>query len=314
MRLEPLYADLRKLMEDERRDFFWSDATLSVSAYRAEEFAASERQLVGTVKNALIDAAAARDISLTLNPERPDLCFDVRVMDGQVVVALDLAGRPMHQRGYRHQAGEAPLREDVAAMLVMLCRHDSRKEALLDPMAGAGTIAIEAACMAVGRTIWCSGREPSAARFPALRELWTERAAPLFVGTEPLILTNDRDPELSQVALRNAQTAGVGPWIRARVGDFRDWRPADVLAELRSKGLEGGVIVCNPPYGHRVGAGSELGLLYRDLGAWCRRFRGFRAGMIVANPEFRDAFGMRPRISKPVRNGALKATFHLFDL
>src|SRR5690606_728822 len=105
-------------------------------------------------------------LELVVDPARPDVWIDVRMLDGQIIVSVDLAGRPMHQRGYRHLSGVAPVREDVAALMLMLARYDSRSDILIDPMGGAGTIAIEAACMATGRGVWCSGYVPACSKLP----------------------------------------------------------------------------------------------------------------------------------------------------
>ena len=69
----------------------------------------------------------------------------------------------------------------------------------------------------------------------------------------------------------------------------------------------------NPPYGERLG-GEDLEKLYRDLGHWCVQFAGWRAAFLVANPAFEGAFGGRPRIRKPLRNGPLRGYFYLYDL
>lgn len=314
-RLEPLYADLLEHMARDERRYIWDGAKISVQAYGVEEFAAGERQIVGTVKNALIAGAAARNLALTLEPEHPDLLFGVRMPgEGRVLVSLDLAGRPMNQRGYRMQQGEAPLREDVAAQLVMMTRHDARREALIDPMAGSGTIAIEAACMAKGRPNWQSGRIPSASRLPDFAEAFAKRAEPLFADTQPLIFCNEILPEMCEALSRNAQTAGEEHSLEIREGDFRNWRPAEIMEQIAAKGGDPtrGVILTNPPYGVRMGG--DLPRLYQDFSRWCRGFPGWRVGVIVDNGDFESIVGGRPVVKKPVRNGAIKANFLMYEL
>ncbi|MDX2053504.1 MAG: hypothetical protein SFV15_13985 [Polyangiaceae bacterium] len=315
-RLEPLYADLLSQMEKDDRLYLWDGATISVQAYGVDDFAAGERQVVGTVKNALIAGAATRNLTLTVDPDHPDLVFSVRMpAPDRVLISLDLAGRPMNQRGYRVESGEAPLREDVAAQLVMMTRHDARTEALVDPMAGSGTIAIEAACMAQGRYNWQSGRTPSAARLPEFAEHFASRAEPLFEDTKPLIFCSEILPNMCEVLRKNADTAGEARSIEIHAGDFRDWRAEDIFAQIAAKGgnPSRGVILTNPPYGHRMG--TNLPQLYHDFARWCRGFPGWRVGVIVANDgEFERAVGGRPSVVKPVRNGALKADFLMYEL
>lgn len=328
-RLEPLYAELRAQMQQQVGGWYWSGATFSVSAPGVRDFAAGERQVVGTVKNALIDGAADRGVTLCVQPERPDLSLDVRLVNDELLVSVDLAGRPMHQRGYRHAAGAAPLREDLAALMLMALRFDGRHECLVDPMAGSGTIGIEAAAMASARPVWCSGRSPLGMRLPALSEHWPHQAGSLFADTRAAVLLNELDPRLAAIAQRNAKTAGVERQLEVRVGDFRSLERRSVLEFCDDHGLSGarGLILCNPPYGERLGApppggsasvgGREaqaLRRLYAELGRWCRQFRGWRAGFLVANPDFELGFGLRPVSKRPMRNGPLRAVLYTYEL
>ncbi|HET6339669.1 MAG TPA: hypothetical protein VFG30_40945, partial [Polyangiales bacterium] len=143
-RLSPLFDDVVSLALPRIARWLWPDAKISVYALNVKSFAAGERQIVGTVKNALIEAASRKGFEVTVDGEKPDVVFSVRGDDDLVRVSIDLAGRPMNQRGYRRDAGLAPLREDLAAVLLMLARYDARQDVLIDPMAGSGTIAIEA--------------------------------------------------------------------------------------------------------------------------------------------------------------------------
>lgn len=313
-RLEPLYSDIQGLVRDAPHESLVSGYGLSVSAFGVRDFGAGERQVVGTVKNAITDGAQARGVRLHLEPDRPDLRIDVRLVEGYVSVALDLAGRPMHQRGYRQLSSAAPLREDVAAQLLMLSRFDARKEALIDPMAGSGTIGIEAACMAAARPNWCSGRKPVCEAWPLLANVFGERAKPLFSDTEPAIFLNDVQPECEEIARRNADIAGVLGSLSCTTGDLFDVAPNVWKERVRGSGKESALLLCNPPYGERLGRDQELTQLYRQLGRYCQQLRGFRVGMLVANPAFQDCFGLKPILRKPVPNGPLDAVFYLYDL
>lgn len=313
-RLEPLYESLRTAVESDTRPWL-SDATISVQAFSVEDFAAGSRQVVGTVKNALVDGAARHNVELTVDPDSPKLLFDVRLVEGQVSVSLDLAGRAMHQRGYRQVSGVAPLREDLAAMLVMLTRHDSRREVLLDPMAGSGTIAIEAANMAKARYNWASGRAPACAKMKVFEAEFASHRRALFADTEPLVIANEPDALTAQIALRNIETAGVAPNCQLWQRDFRGISLDSVRSLAADTGFDttSGVILSNPPYGERLNP-DDLNVLYRDLGRWCRLFPGWRAGFLVANPDFEFHFGARADVKKPMLNGPLKANFYLYQL
>ena len=328
-RLEPLYAELFEAVLADTRAWAWDGARISVLAFHPRSVEAGERQVVGTVKNALIDGARARGTRLEVDAEQPDLTFHVRSYeDGEehvLTVSIDLAGWPLHHRGYRTQSGEAPIREDLAAALVMLSRHDSRQECLVDPMAGAGTIIVEAAHMAQGKALWTSGRAPTAASHPLLKSAFVGLGKPLFADSKPALFAAEVDPETRAVLQTTLETAGVLPQVTIHDGDFREWDPALIQTQARQAGYESGVILTNPPYGARLNwTVDQLADLYRDLGNWCSHFPGYRAGFIVGEPNeedgvvrahlFQDQFGGRPRITKPLRNGPLRALFMLYDL
>lgn len=320
-RLEPLYDDVRNWLEQDDRDLFDEGMSISVETHFVEQFAAGERQVVGAVKNALLDGMKSRGIALSVDPHHPDVVVDVRLREDAIVVSFDLAGGPLHQRGYRLRSGDAPLREDIAALMVMLARHDSRTEALLDPMAGAGTIGIEAASLASARPGFCGPRTPPAGATKWLGETLNRLAfehltEPLFADTRACVLLNDAEADAIEAAQQNAERAGVTTALAYRVGDFRDWTRRTVQDTLRRHEFDaaGGVILCNPPYGHRLGESSQLAELYRDLWDWCRQFQGFRAGFVVTDPQPLLSVAPRPRMTKPLRNGPLKVTFLLFDV
>jgi putative N6-adenine-specific DNA methylase len=308
-RLEPLYDELVAAVAADDRDWLQSGIAISVRARNLGAFAAGERQVVGAVKNAIIDGARARGLEVRVDADDPDVPIAVRMHDETLTLSLDLAGVPMNQRGYRQDGGEAPVRETLAAALVMLCRHDARSEALVDPMAGSGTIPIEAALMAKAAPLWLAGRAPAAHRIPGFGP--APVTGELFADTEASVFAADIDAAAVTRARRAAQRAGVN--LRVAHTDFRDLAPADVRAALGERARRG-VILCNPPYGERLGAGSDLSPLYRDLGAWCRHFRGWRAGFLITGDVFPHAFGGRPRIEKPIRAGGLSARFLLYDL
>ena len=314
-RLEPLYQELADAVALEQRPWLQEGTRFSIAPFNLEPFAAGARQVVGVAKNALIDGAARRGVGLVLDPDDPQLRFDLRLHGHAVVLSLDLAGRPMNQRGYRSETGVAPLRENLAAVLVMLARHDARRQVLLDPMAGSGTIAIEAACMARGRPVWVDPRRPAAEDIEPVAGHCQQPSGSLFADTRPLVLANELDPQIARVARRNMANAGVERYIHFGQGDFRDLVPDRVRAIAAEAGFDPGqgLILSNPPYGERLSPGL-LVEFYRDLGAWCAGFPGWRAAFLVANPDFEAAFGSRPRIKKPLNNGPLRGYFYLYDL
>jgi 23S rRNA G2445 N2-methylase RlmL len=304
-RLEPLYDDLVADIRADARALWRDGDGISVEARRVEEFAAGERQVVGTVKNALVDAARMRGARLHVDPERPASRWIAHRSDaGELTVSLDLGGGSLSQRGWRRSAGDAPLREHLAAVLLMLARFDPRVDALVDPMCGAGTIPIEAvlAARAVPRPVPGS----------------TRAAAPLYPDAAPLVIGCDLDLNVLAAARDNARAAGVAAdvvWQRADVAALRPALVEEIAAE-RGKSAARGLLLSNPPYGERL-ADADLAVLYRAVAETCRRFHGWRAGFLVGNPLLEEAFRPvlgRPRIKKPLANANLRAYFYLYEI
>lgn len=314
-RLEPLYEDLLDQVRRDTRGWFAPGLGVSVDARRVDAFAAGERQIVGTVKNAILDGAAARGVKLHVAPEEPDLLMDVRLREGVLTISVDLAGRAMHMRGYRRAGGTAPLKENLAAVLVMLGRHHAQTEPLVDPMCGSGTIAIEAAAMGIGKPVWVPPRVPSCERLSVFKPACEQQVLPLFPNTRPLVFANEIDEATAGSCRDHVRRAGVQDYVQCMRGDFRGLDPTRIAARCREHGVSAaqGLILGNPPYGERLSP-PELRELYRDLGRWCRQFRGWRAAFLVANPEFEPAFGGRARIKKPLTNARLRSTFLMYDL
>lgn len=269
-RLEPLYDELVEDIAGDARAWLWPGATISVRVRNVDDFAAGPRQIVGTVKNAILDGARARDLEVAVDPHQPDIEIVARMQDDVLTVSIDLAGTSMSQRGYRTSAGAAPLREHLAAVLCMLGRHDARSEVLVDPMCGSGTICIEAALMARGmvRGGMSEGqdpgrREPAMMRIPFLagrlgdagldagesagdgqdkvdevggdspraRLAALATGPALFGDTVPRIIGGDIDPHVLRAARDNAARAGVDRLVAWNRGDFSELSPARV-AEL----------------------------------------------------------------------------------
>jgi 23S rRNA G2445 N2-methylase RlmL len=309
-RLEPLYDELvADISRDSRK--LWRDGDgISVEVRRVENFPAGERQIVGTVKNALVDAAGRRGMRLHVDPNRPATRWVARIDDkNEMVISVDLGGGSLSQRGWRREAGEAPLREHLAAVLLMLARFDPRSDTLVDPMCGAGTIAIEA--------IHAARAMPREA--PGLAALGLDRPAqPLFGDSEPLVIGCDIDIEVLAAARDNARLARVADRIIWQRADVARLEPETIhaIANERGRTIENGLILSNPPYGERLDE-HDLEEIYGALAETCARFRGWRAGFLVGSPLLEDVFFRvigRPRIKKPLANANLRAYFYLYEL
>jgi putative N6-adenine-specific DNA methylase len=311
-RLEPLYDDLIADIAQDTRALWRDGDGISVEARRVDEFAAGERQIVGTVKNALIDAAAKQGKRLHVDPQGADTRWVVRLDDNhELVVSIDLGGGSLSQRGWRREAGDAPLREHLAAVLLMLARFDPRNDVLVDPMCGAGTIPIEAIHLA----------RATPRMIPTLRALGlaTVKPEPLYADATPLVVGCDLELDVLAAARDNARAAGVGDaitWQRTDVAELRPEMIAQIAKERGREPPKTGVILSNPPYGERLDD-HDLSVLYRVIAETCQRFRGWRAAFLVGNPlleqEFYRVLG-KPRIKKPLANANLRAYFYLYEL
>ena len=321
-RLEPLFDDLLPLAAAEDRLGAAPRLSVSVEVRGVADFPAGPLQVRGVVKNALVEGFARRGVEVAVDAESPDVQLIARRSGPEgarrMVVSIDIGGGPRHRRGDRVAMVEAPFRETMAAQLVQLSRWDPRTEVLVDPMAGGGTIPIEAAHLATGDPV----RQPkdvALTRLPVGVGLPSE-AVPLFPGTVARILCSDVDQAMVPFMIGNLRAAGLtGPAredaIVVQRIDVREITP-DVVWKLLPGPRSGGVFCFNPPYGHRLtpaGGEEELLELYRETGRVFARFPGWRAAVFVANASFIDAFGHEPVMTKPASNASLKGWFLLFQ-
>jgi putative N6-adenine-specific DNA methylase len=325
VRLEPLFAELLAALRSDERLPGARTLRFSVDLGAAHDFEASPLQLRGVAKNATVEALAARGVAATVDATAPEVVFVARRAgtpeDRRTVLGIDLGGGARHRRGARVAGGPAPLRETMAAQLIMLSRWDARSEPLVDPMAGSGTIPIEAAGLAVGAAIRHPAELPFH-RLAAFAGLPTE-TPDLFPGTVPRILALDVDAECIPAMVGNLRAAGLtGPAYEDAIvigqKDARELTPAYVDGMLpHAAGMRPGVFCFNPPYGVRIGGErGEASLLdlYAGVGRALSRFKGWRAACFVANARFAEAFGLAPKQTKPATNAELRGAFLVYDL
>ena len=278
---------------------FRVDATGSIPGLNHSHYSALQ------VKNALVDWQRQRwGQRSSVDLEQPDVSLHLHLGGGLAQLSVDGCGESLHRRGYRPRQGLAPLKENLAAGLIRLSGWDGSVP-LVDPLCGSGTLLIEAACQALGR-------QPNLERRFAL-ELWPDFNAALWaremeaaaaaerdrlVDGRPLaaVVGNEADSEVLEQARANADAAGVGPWLELRNGDCRQFEPP----------AGKGVVVCNPPYGERIGEADQLEQLYSDLGAMLKeRCGGWDLWLLSGNPELTGALRMKASRRIPVSNGGI---------
>jgi len=258
------------------------------------------------VKDAVVDGVrAAVGRRPSVDRDDPDVRFFMRIAGEKGTLYLDLAGRPLAQRGYRTEAGEAPLRETLAAAILRMSGWQGKTD-LLDPMCGSGTIPIEAA-------LWAGNVAPGLMRDRFGFERW---AAFDDTGRETMrelrglarqairaptvhIQAADVDASMLALARANARRAGVKPAFKER--GIGNWEP-----DGRRR-----FIVTNPPYDERLEAGSRF---CRMVTAALSRMHGCRVAMITALPEYRRVMSVPPAEELPLQNGPLDCRLLVYEV
>jgi putative N6-adenine-specific DNA methylase len=226
--------------------------------------------------------------------------FIVRLFRDQCTVSADASGELLHRRGYRLATAKAPLRETLAAAMLVGAGWDGSGP-LVDPMCGSGTIPIEAALLA-RRVPPGMARRFAFMRWPGFDEsAWeqlVQQARERMLPRAPVpILGSDRDAGAVAASAANAERAGVA-------GDI-EWRRAAISAMAPPSGR--GWIITNPPYGVRVGERRELRDLYAQLGNVARRCcPGWEVAFLAAHPELERQTGLEPAVRFTTENGGIR--------
>lgn len=228
----------------------------------------------------------------------------VRVVRTGISLALDLTGESLSNRGYRLAAGEAPLRENVAAGLVRLAGW-SEGRPIVDPFCGSGTILIEAALMAAHRPAIVKKRGFLFEKLKNFERRPEEKSDVLAAPAEPLFFGYDSDGSVIDIAKRNAREAGVEKWIHFEKRDMRD-----VTAPAES-----GLLITNPPYGERLEDTEKAKKLFDEFSSVLKKqFKGWDAWILSGN---KDAItGLRLKASRrvPIWNGPIECRFLQYSM
>ena len=226
------------------------------------------------------------------------------IMNDQVQLFLDTTGPGLHKRGYRAVGNDAPLRETLAAAMVILTRYRGR-DFVWDPFCGSGTIVIEAALIA-------KNRAPGLRRkFAGEQFAWADSGLWERVRSEAKdrefhgdyrILGSDNDPKCVNLSMANARKAGVGDLIQFRDGD----------ATKMSLPAPEGILICNPPYGERMLERQSAQRLYAALGRPLKFADGWKKYIITSEPEFEHYFGARADKKRKLYNGMIRCDYYMY--
>lgn len=312
---EQLYAGCAKIdwpeLFDPQRTFA-IDATLSRSAITHSRYAEQ------TVKDVIVDQFRDR-LGVRPNVERqhPDIRINLYLHRDRAIVSLDLSGDSLHRRGYRVEAVEAPLKENLAAAILIRGGWPSiaaEGGALHDPMCGSGTLLIEGAWMAAdiapgilrtyfGFTAW-RGFHPDIWN-RLIREAEYRRDKGL--AKLPAIAGSDISIKAVGIARANVEAAGLSKHIRVLGQPLTQATPPE--------GCPHGLLVTNPPYGERLGEVEQLKSVYHALGEVMQsQFQGWRATIFTGNPELAFQVPLRSHKSYALYNGALACKAFNFEI
>ncbi|MCP4594864.1 bifunctional 23S rRNA (guanine(2069)-N(7))-methyltransferase RlmK/23S rRNA (guanine(2445)-N(2))-methyltransferase RlmL [Neptuniibacter sp.] len=273
------------------------------------------------VKDAVVDQIRDKTGARpSIDKVAPDLRVNVRMHRGKITIALDLSGDSLHRRAYRLKAGEAPLKENLAAALLTRSGWPKRAEEsglVLDPMCGSGTLLIEAAMMAADIAPGLQRKRFGFSRWTGhQRDVWDQlvaeaqaRKAKGLLSLDLNLFGRDQDKQVLRSARQNAERAGVAEFI-----DFATCRLEDLdRAELPVEGE--GLLITNPPYGERLGETQQLMFLYRHLGDKLKaQFAGWTAAIFTSNPDLCKVTGLRADKQYKLFNGALESRLFIYPI
>ncbi|RDB43394.1 bifunctional 23S rRNA (guanine(2069)-N(7))-methyltransferase RlmK/23S rRNA (guanine(2445)-N(2))-methyltransferase RlmL [Halomonas sp. DQ26W] len=297
-------------------------ATLAVDFHGRSDQIRHTRFGAQTVKDGVVDALQTAGRSRPdVDLQNPDLRLYAHLHRGRLTLGVDLSGESLHRRGYRRDVGHAPLKENLAAALLLRAGWPERLRAgehLVDPLCGAGTLLIEAALMAADMAPNLSreyfGFHGWVQHDEALwHELKREAEARASIGRKRCrnrLFGFDQSPPALAAAKANAMRAGIPALIAFKGASLEQLhRPAELDEAAR------GLVIANPPYGERLGELPELVTLYAELGEGVRRaFPGWRLAVFTGNPDLGHRIGLRADKQYSLKNGQLDAKLLLMNV
>ncbi len=304
---EDLYRGIQTI---DWSQYLTPDLTLAVKATGKSEPLNHTHFTALQVKRAIVDQQQERlgDRS-NVELQSPDVQISVHLERDVCTVSLDSSGQSLHRRGYRPAVGAAPLKESLAAALIQLSGWQP-EQMFYDPLCGSGTLPLEASLKALniapglfreqfGFETWLD------ADLPLLEKLIESAEANQHQSIPAPIWGSDRDEDVIEQAIANATNCGVLNHVYLAAIDL-----ADVAAPADS-----GVILCNPPYGERLGRDSDLGAFYKQLGDVLKqRFKGWTAFVLSGNKELSQAIGLKSSQRFAVYNGTLPCQLMKYEL
>lgn len=286
-------------------NFLTVDACFPVDgkSIKSKLFSVSDCQAI--VKKAIVERIKQKYQVQWFKEDGPRFPVEVALLNNIATLTIDTSGAGLHKRGYRDLASAAPLKETLAAALISLSKWQPDIP-LIDPFCGSGTIVLEAAMQGLNIAPGLK-REFVAEKWPFLSgELWQlgrEEALDLACPARALeIIGTDVDPKAVQLARHHAQAAGVATGVHFQAQPF---------ASLSTR-KKYGKIICNPPYGERMGEKKQVEALYREMGQVLAKLGTWSYYVITSHPEFEHLFGQRASKKRKLYNGDIKVDYYQF--
>ena len=292
---------------------FSAEKTFSVSFHGSSPNIRNTMFGAQLVKDGIVDYfRKAQQKRPQVDRVRPDITIQAHLAQDTLNVSLDVTGYSLHQRGYRLEAGQAPLKENMAAALLMRANWPKLMRegyALQDPFCGSGTIVIEAAMMAANIAPGLIRDDQSLHHWSQHQNsLWNKLRAQALAMITPYhgsLHGSDHDQRILNKARMNAERAGVQKMIA--------WEPLDIKACLAAASQ--GLVICNPPYGERLEEVKALIPVYQQLGVMLyKHYQGWEAAILTSEIVLAKALGLRSHQQHGFYNGAIECKLYHISL
>jgi putative N6-adenine-specific DNA methylase len=254
------------------------------------------------VKKAVVEAMKRKHKTDWFSEDGAEYKIEIGILKDIAILTLDTSGAGLHKRGYRENAGGAPIKETLAAAMVLLSKWEPSR-VLADPMCGSGTIAIEAAL--IGKNIAPGLKRKFISEDWDIipKGIWEENrrfALNSINDKEFRIIASDIDGSVVKTAMENAKKAGVENYIA-----FQKMPMQNFSSKKRY-----GFIITNPPYGERLGEIKEVEKLYKDMGEVFEKLTDWSYFVITAHPDFQKCFDKKADKNRKLYNGRLKCYYY----
>ncbi|HON84751.1 MAG TPA: class I SAM-dependent RNA methyltransferase [Syntrophorhabdaceae bacterium] len=285
-------------------DILPHDSIMHVTGKSVRSRLFSIKDCQSVAKKAIVEAMKRRYHSSIFPETGPLYKIEVALYKDMATINIDTSGPGLHKRGYRQDKGEAPLRETLAAGIVMLSRW-SPAHVLSDPFCGSGTIPIEAALIGKNMAPGLKRSFVSERWWQINRKIWKEAredAQSKINNNNFRILASDIDERVLKTARQNALRAGVSDFISFQRLDFHSFQSKK----------DSGYIICNPPYGERMGDIKQIEEIYKRLGALYSRLENWSLFVLSPHPDFQRLFGRQADRNRKIYNGKIKCYLYQY--